>query len=259
MVYLPIHGVAFFKFSNQRVRNRSKIVISISFGFKTCTSNPLIKLKRPYNPNFPSLITILLHRKIRPQRHNPRNNMSNPQKYTPLFTCQLLPPSPQSGPKYADGSNFEKGIREFTDLLLVINSATNFPIYLFFFTQFRVCFLQTFCSSTCNKLTNGLSTDGTSDRQKDNEEQETKKKEQQQQQPLNELPPLKSLKHQQWEEKDSKPVNDVQVSPGDVYLGVSMTHSDAFLAPSEGLSSTSEVLPTLSEILPNASEGDPTS
>ena len=143
-----------------------------------------------------------------------------------------------TGPKYVDASKFVRAIREFTDLLLVINSATNLPIYLFFFNQFRECFLKTFCSAYCEKALQGggggNGGGGGSGVQK-SLRQEAKKEQMNnnvegEQQPS---PPKKPLQLQQSEfqlegtkkawihsnNKGSLTISDLQAASGDVYLG----------------------------------------
>ncbi len=48
---------------------------------------------------------------------------------------------------YVDENNLVKGIREFTDLLLAVNSAVNFVIYCAFSKVFREAFIEIFCKN----------------------------------------------------------------------------------------------------------------
>ena len=154
-----------------------------------------------------------------------------------------------------DASNFVKGIREFTDLLLVINSATNFPIYLFFFNQFRECFLKTFCSPACEKALQGAGNNNNNNNNNNNGPHHAKasrtdtnysqgdgrarsssggvkkqppQHEQQQQQQASELLQRETgcsaegMTKKAWihsNNKGSLTISDLQAASGDVYLG----------------------------------------
>lgn len=61
---------------------------------------------------------------------------------------------------------FVRGLREITDLLMLLNSAANFPICLYFSIEFRIKFREIFMGSTASNraksnsklLTNNVST-----------------------------------------------------------------------------------------------------
>ena len=61
---------------------------------------------------------------------------------------------------YTESENYlVKGVREITDLLLAVNAAINFVLYIIFNKQFRDQFLATFCKR-CQKYLNRANSSG---------------------------------------------------------------------------------------------------